>query len=324
MFTAFARFSDGTAEQIASLEVLGPAWAQEGVTVWVDLEAPTPEEIEQLRRISALDGAALDACQRGDPRPRIEEFEHYLFIVMLGAFAPREGTEFQPRRVAAFCGSRFLVTIHHEPLRTISAMRERCSKIGHQLLARGPDFVLYDIIDMMVDRYVEVTEHYERLVEHLEEESLEDDVDAGIVQMVSRLHRELLELRRAATSKRDLIAPVAKGEFDHISENLGQRFTRLRDHLINVIDTIGTLRDRLDGVRDNYHSALATRTSEVMRVLTGYAAILLPMTAVAGIYGMNLRSWPGAEHPLGFWIVLAFMAAVGGGMFAYFRRKRWL
>jgi magnesium transporter len=324
MFNAFARFPDGTAEQIASLDVLGPAWAQEGVTVWVDLEAPTPEEIEQLGRISALDGAALEASMRDDQRPKIEEFEKYLFIVMYAAFAPKEGTEFQPRRVAAFCGTRFLVTIHQETLRSIGVMRDRCSRIGHQLLARGPDYVLYDIIDMMVDRYVEVTEHYERLVEHLEEESLDDEVDAGIVQMVARLHRELLDLRRAATAKRDLIAPVAKGEFDHISETLSQRFSGLKDHLVSVIESIGTLRERLDGVRDNYHSSLATRTSEAMRVLTAYAAILLPMSAIAGVYGMNLRSWPDSEHPLGFWLVLGFMAVVGVGMLGYFKWKKWL
>ncbi|MCC7292640.1 MAG: magnesium transporter CorA family protein [Phycisphaerales bacterium] len=324
MFTAFARFPDGTAEQVASLEVLGPAWAKDGVTLWVDLEAPTPAEVEQIHVISALDGASLEACLRSDQRPRIEEFEKYLFIVMYGAFAPHEGTDFQPRRVAAFCGSRFLLTIHEEPLRSISTMRERCSRVGHQLLARGPDYLLYDIIDMMVDRYVEVTEHYERLVEHLEEESLDEEIDAGIIQMVSKMHRELLGLRRAATGKRDLITPVARGEYDHISETLGQRFSHLRDHLVQVIETIGTLRERLDGVRDNYHSALATRTSEVMRVLTVYAAILLPMSVIAGIYGMNLQTWPHADHPMGFWGVLVLMCLVGASMLGYFRWKKWL
>lgn len=324
MFTAFARFTDGTAEQIASMDVLGPAWARDGVTVWVDLEAPTSDEVAQLASITEVDATLLESCQMGQARPRIEEFEHYLFLMMQGALAPKEGAEFQPRQIAAFCGPRFLVTIHQEPLRSIATLRDKCGRFGAQLLGRGTDYLLFDIIDMMVDRYVETAEHFERLVEHLEEESLDDQIDSGIVQMVSRLHRELLDLRRAASAKRDLVAPVARGEYDHISSTLSQRFGRLRDHLNQLVDQIGGLRERLDGVRDNYHSTLATHTNEAMRKLTAYAAILLPLSAVASIYGMNLGTWPGQTHWWGFWAVLGIMGLIGGSMFVYFKRRDWL
>lgn len=324
MFTAFARFADGTAEQIASLDVLGPTWARDGVTVWVDLQAPTPEELAQLASIADVDAALLEAFQKGRMRPHIEEFEDYLFLVLQGALPPKEGEEFQPRQLAAFCGPRFLVTLHQEPLRSITTLRDKCGRLGAQLLGRGTDYLLFDIIDMMVDRYVETAEHFERLVEHLEEESLDDRIDSGIVQMVSRLHRELLELRRSAAAKRDLVAPVARGEYDHISTTLGQRFARLRDHLNQLVDQISGLRERLDGVRDNYHSTLATRTNEAMRKLTAYAAILLPLSAIAGVYGMNLGIWPNDGHWWGFWAVLGIMALVGSSMFVYFKRHDWL
>jgi magnesium transporter len=168
-----------------------------------------------------------------------------------------------------------------------------------------------------------VAERYEDRLDALEEESFRPDVDAQLLSELSNLRRDLLELRRLATSQRDLLRPLMQGEYDFVSSSLSQQFHHVRDHLSQVIDSVNSLRELLGGVYQNYHSALAGRTNETMKVLTIYAGILLPLTLIAGIYGMNLPI-PAADKPWSFWVVMAIMAATTWVLYAHFRRRKWI
>jgi magnesium transporter len=114
------------------------------------------------------------------------------------------------------------------------------------------------------------------------------------------------------------------GEYDFVSGSLSQQFQHVRDHLSQVIETVNGLRELLGGVYNNYHSALAVRTNEIMKLLTIFAGIMLPLTLIAGIYGMNLDWLPGTHHPLSFWIVMGIMAGIAAILYVYFRRRKWL
>ena len=324
MFTAFARFPDHSVERLGSVETLAAAWARDGTTVWIDMEDPTEGELREVDRIIRVDEAALEDCLHGEQRPRIDEYDDYAFVVLYGAIGPEPDLRFDPRKLAAFCGRNFLVTVHREPLRAIGTFRQRFDRHPAHVLADGPDALLYQIIDMMIDNFVDLAGKYEDHLEEIEERSLAPGVDESILESMLNLRRELLELRRVAASQRELLMPLAEGEFDYISEHLGQRFSHVRDHLVEVVELIDTQRERLNGVRDNYHTALAVRTNDVMKTLTVLAAVFLPLSVVAGIYGMNLPVWPSPEHPLSFWIVLAAMAVIGGGFLLYFKRRGWL
>ena len=324
MFTAFARVSDDSTTQLDSIDALADIWARDGAAVWADLEAPTPEELSKLGRLIGADEAALEDCLQGEQHPRIDEYPGYIFIVLYGAIGPDQDPLFDPHKLAVFCGEQFLITVHREPLLTIGTIRERCSRHPKNTLAHGPDALLHQIIDMMVDNFVDVADKYETRVEELEDQSLSQAVDESILEDVSGLRRDLLEVRRVAAAQRELLTPLAEGEFDCVSERLGQRFNHIRDHLFKVVELIDAQRERLTGVRDNYHTTLAVRTNDVMKTLTVFAAVLLPLSVVAGIYGMNLPVWPPPEHPLSFWIVLATMVAMGGGLLVYFKRRGWL
>jgi magnesium transporter len=132
----------------------------------------------------------------------------------------------------------------------------------------------------------------------------------------------LLELRRVAASQREMMQPVARGDYDYITEALEHRFGQVRDHLEKVVGQIDTLRERIYGIRDNYHSALALRSNDIMKALTIFAAILLPCSVIAGVYGMNLPLWPPPEHPWSFWFVLGLMIVIPGALLYLFRRKK--
>jgi magnesium transporter len=324
MFTAFVRSADQSVRQLETVSALSEVWPTDQGMVWVDLEAPSDEELRSAGAFLHLDDAALDDCLHGEQRARIDDYDDYAFMVLYGAIGPEPDPEFQPRKLAVFCGPRFLVTVHQEPLRTISTVRERCARRPAVTLASGLDALLYYIIDAMVDNLVDLANKYEDRMEELEEASLASDVEASILEDVLGLRRELLELRRIAASQHELLSPLAAGGFDYISESLGPRFSHVRDHLMQVVELIDAQRERLTGVRDHYHTALATRANEIMRTLTLFAAVLLPLSVIAGIYGMNLPIWPSAENSFSFAIVVVAMMVLALGLLLYFKRRKWL
>lgn len=132
-----------------------------------------------------------------------------------------------------------------------------------------------------------------------------------------------MEIRRLASAQHLLLAPLARGDFDYVSENLGAEFRHIEEHLAHTLDRVEGLRERLSGALNNYHSTLTKRTNEIVRVLTVFAAVLLPMSLIAGVYGMNVVIWPPGNHPMSFWGILALMASLGCGLLWFFRTRQW-
>jgi magnesium transporter len=324
MLTAFARYPDGRSETLTSVEAIGACKSKEGSLLWVDIEEPGEADLQSIGEVFQLDAEALEDCLYGEQRPRIDEYEGHIFLVVYGVLGIDDTPTFEPRKLAGFCGSDFVVTVHHEPLRSIKAARSRCERNAAQVLGRGVDSVLYTIIDGMVDNYVILVEQYERQVDALEEASLDPAVGESILEDLHPLRRDLLEVRRIAESQRELLLRVTKGEFGYISETLDSRFAHVTDHLTRVVEMIDAQRELLNSVNENYQSALANRMNASMKTLAVVATLLLPLSLLVGIYGMNVTLWPGQSEPWGFWVVLAEMAALIVGMLVLFRRIKWL
>jgi magnesium transporter len=324
MISGLATHANGSIALIDTLEAARHALSQKESVVWVDLEAPTEAELHGLGETANLSAEALEDCVHGEQRPRVDEYDDHFFMLLYGLLGAEGQTDVTPRKLAAFLGPRFLITAHTQQLRTIAAMRDRCARNSSKALSDGVDGILYRIIDGMVDKYLLVADQYELLLQKLEDRSLEETADDELIPDVNSLRRKLLELRRLAVSQRELVAPLAGGEFDHISDSLEARFRHVADHLAQVIDVVDSMRERLNGVRDNYHTALADRTNAAMKTLTTVATIMLPMSLVAGIYGMNVPIWPEGNDPRYFWALVGFMALLGGGLAVLFRRMRWL
>lgn len=324
MFIGFARHADGTTETLESIDALRAAWAREGSIVWADFESPTEADLREFGSVIDVDKESLEDCLTGEQRPRIDEFDGYIFIVLYGLIGLEEPDEFDPLKLSIFFAPRFIITVHREPLRTLRTLTAKARRDPAPVLADDTDGVLYTIIDSMADKYIVVAERYESRLEALEEASLDPDVNESILHDSAGLRGELLSLRTLAVSQRELLAPIAGGEHDHVSETLERRFRHVQDHFSQVVELIDRLREQLHGVRENYHTAVANRTNTIMKTLTIFATILLPLTFIAGIYGMNLPLWPPPEDPTSFWIVVGCMAAIAVVMLAFFRRKHWL
>jgi magnesium transporter len=323
MLTAFVYTAAGSLEKADSIEAIVSAWQQPEVRVWIDVESAGEQELFALRDVFDLDAESLQDCLEGEQWPRIDEFEEHIFLVLYGLFGLKERGEVDPHKLAVFCGARFLVTVHRQPLLTVRQVKARCGRHPEHVLGKGVDFVLCSIIDLMVDNYLRVADRYQERLDGLEDESFSPDVGAGLLSQLADLRRDLLELRRLATSQRDLLRPLIHGEYDFVSSSLSQQFHHVQDHLSQVIDTVNSLRELLGGVYQNYHSALTNRTNETMKVLTIYAGILLPLTVIAGIYGMNLPI-PAADQPWSFWVVLGLMGGISLLLYAHFRRRKWI
>lgn len=319
----FALLSENQARPLKSVEEVAEFWANPEVRLWIDLESPSDDDLRRISRLVGLDDESLEDCLHGEPHPQVSEFENYIFLVLYGLYGLKEQADLSPHRLAAFCGKRFLITIVREPLLSVRQIRARCGR-HPELFARGVDFVLYEIIDAMVDYYLRVADRYEDRLEALEERSFEDEVGEEVLEQAAAVRRDILELRRLAVAQRQLLLPVAKGEYDFVSETLSQRFSHVCDHLSHVVDSVDALRELIVSIRENYHAALTRRTNDTMKLLTVLTAILMPLTLIAGIYGMNLPLWPPSDHPLSFWGVLATMVLSAAGMLYYFRRRRWL
>jgi magnesium transporter len=324
MLNAFAYYEDNTCERIQTLESLHAAWSRPGSRLWVDLEQPTEGDMLQLGTLFKLDEEAVKDCLYGEQRPRIDEFGEFIFFVFYGLIGLKQQEELDPHKLAVFIGCRFLITVHREPILSVRQVWARCGRHPEVVLAHGLDSVLYTIIDLMVDYYSQVADRYEDRLEKLEEQSFESDVDDSLLSDLAEVRRDLLELRRLANSQRQLLLPVAKGEYDFISQSFSQRFSHVRDHLTEVMDTVDNMRETLLSIRDNYHAALALRTNDIMRILTIYAGILLPLTLIAGVYGMNMPLWPPTHHPMSFFGVLTIMVLVALALLVYFRKKKWI
>jgi magnesium transporter len=323
MLTAFVYSAAGTLEKADSIQAIVAAWQQPDVRVWVDVESAEENELFALRDIFQLDNESLQDCLEGEQWPRIDEFDDHIFLVLYGLFGLKERGEVAPHKLAVFCGARFLITVHRQPLLTVRQVKARCGRHPEHVIGRGFDFVLCLIIDMMVDNYLRVADRYEERLNALEDESFRPDVGASLLSDLADLRRDLLELRGLATSQRDLLRPLIHGEYDFVSGSLSQQFHHVQDHLSQVIETVNSLRELLGGVYQNYHSALTNRTNETMKVLTIYAGILLPLTVIASIYGMNLPI-PAADQPWSFWLVLGFMVGISALLYAHFRRRKWI
>lgn len=324
MFAGFARYPDGNTETLASLEGVAPLVCRDDVGLWIDLQEPSEADLRSVGETLKLDQEALEDCLHGEQRARIDEYDDHIFLVVYGVPGVEDAAEFSPRKLAVFFGKRFLVTVHRQPMPTVGRIRERCERNATHVLARGIDFLLYQIIDGMVDRYVLLAEAYETQLDELEDKSIRSDVDESLLADVSEMRRRLIELRQMAASQRDLLLPIAEGEYAFVSESLEQRFSHVRDHLTKVVELVDGLRELLAGIRDNYHTALANRTNAVMKTLTVFAAVLLPLSLVAGIYGMNVPLWPRPDHPLSFWAIVGVMLGMAALLLYYFKRKRWL
>lgn len=321
MFTGFLIADRKSVKMLSSVEDYLNSRNDDRAFVWLDMLDPSKEELTTVGRSLKLHPHALDDCREGEQRPRIDDYGDYLSFVLYGVVGIGKSENHDPKKLVAFLAPDFLLTVHPLPIKTMHDELARVRKNPSLLAKTSTDEILFRLIDGMVDKFVFVINGLTDEAEELEDRSMEPEVNEDVLQQTMALRRRILDFSRLARSKRELIHPLTKGQFDHLSESLAFRFRHVEDHLTQVIELADSIRDRLHSIHDNFHAALAAKTNKSMKTLTVVATAMLPMSLIAGIYGMNVPLWPSTESSASFWGVLCFMILTGAGLILLLSRR---
>jgi len=305
------------------LEKVCPLLPPEGKTSWVNLEGIG--RLELLKRLGDCYGIhplVLEDIANTDQRPKAEEYDKYLFVV-LKMLIPLDGGA-SSEQVSLVLGDGWLLTFQEgldgDPFNPV---RERLKNAKGRVRSQGADFLAYSLMDIIVDNYFLVLEQVADSIETMEEELMRDPSQRTLAE-IYRLKRELLFIHKAIWPLREVINSMIRRESPLIKEPVLIYLRDLYDHTIQVIETVETLRDMLSGMLDIYLSSVSNRMNAVIKVLTIIATIFMPLTFIVGLYGMNFKYMPELQWQWGYPAVLLLMVAVTIGMLLFFRRKKWL
>lgn len=255
-------------------------------------------------------------------RPKMEDFKNYIFIVLKMLYYEEKESEIKDEQVSLILGSNFVISFQEREGDIFNPIRERIRNGKGRIRNMDADYLTYALIDAIVDNYFIILEKIGEKIEGIEEELLINP-KPEILQAIHSLKREMIFLRKSVWPLREIISGLERGESSLIEKSTLIYLRDVYDHTIQVIDTIEAFRDMLSGMLDTYLSSVSNRMNDVMKVLTVIATIFIPLTFIAGIYGMNFRYMPELEWPFGYPLILFVMVAVAITMFFYFRRKKW-
>jgi magnesium transporter len=304
-------------EQISNFLATG-----EGL-LWVDMEDLTNEDAELLSDLFRFHPLAVEDCiSKNIHPPKIDDFEDYLFILVHGINYHIESEVVETTELALFLGKNYVVTSHDVPMRSVSSMLDRVRKDG-RLMHRGADFLAHDLIDALVDNIMPPIEEMDEKNDQLEAEALHEPKRETLMSIM-QLKRSILALTRVILPQREIVNRLSRGEYAMISERAQIYYRNIYDHLVRIeMLTLG-LRDMTESVLSTYLSSVSNRMNEVMKVLTLIATIFIPLTFIAGIYGMNFANMPELEWRYGYFGILIVMAVIGISLAVHFRRRKWL
>jgi len=312
----------GLREELGLEEAIGYR-DREGFSIWVDLDEAEREEIQELGARFGFHPLAIEDCINARQRPKVEAFDDYLFIVLrdLNLELIRHGEA--ALALDLFLGRNFLVTIHQQPMECITMAASRLGRGPERLLGQGPDVLAHLIIDLLVDGQVMVFDELDDEIAELEDRAISEP-DELVLQEIAELRKVLLHLQRLLGPQREALRSLLAEELPFIGWERRAYFRDIYDHMLRINDLIVVYRELISGARDMYLSALSNRLNAIMKTLTIIATIFIPLTFIAGVYGMNFQHMPELSWRWGYYGVLGVMAAVAVGMVIYFRRKRWL
>jgi magnesium transporter len=321
MITTFRLQSDGAYSESADVSTV-TAIPAKGDFLWVDLETPHPEEAEILSRVFGFHPLAIEDCWHEPQHPKVDDYGNYLFVVVHGVRYDAERDEFPTHELNIFLGPNFLVTFHTFHSRSIESVQTNLRR-NPQIMSRGTDFLLHQILDRVIDNYFPKLDIIEDKIDALEND-LVTSPRPELLPRIFDLRHTIAHLRRVATQEREVLIQISQGEFPFVSEKAQIYFKDIYDHLFRIVEVADNLREALNVMVQVYVSMVSNQLNHTMRVLTVIATMMLPLTVITGIYGMNFDVMPELRWRYGYYGVLLAMAAVAGGMLLYFRRRNWL
>lgn len=310
-------------EQVEKVEDCFPFKTTPTVT-WINIDGLHEVQlIEKLGKHYELHPLILEDVVSTWQRPKFEDFEKYVFVVLKMLSYNEENRTVEAEQVSLVLGPNFVISFQERVGDVFQSIRERIRNAKGRVRKMGADYLAYALLDAIVDSYFTILEKVGERIEALEEELVAEPTEETLKQ-IHALKTEMVSLRRSIWPLREVISGIQRSESQLIRETTGLYLRDVYDHTIQIIDTIESFRDMVSGMLDTYLSSLSNRMNNVMKVLTIIATIFIPLTFVAGIYGMNFEHMPELKWKWGYlavWMVMGVLTVI---MLAYFRRKKWL
>src|SRR5687768_11762111 len=290
---------------------------------WINIERPRQIDrawIEERFEFHPLD---YEDVYSRNQRPKVDEYDDYLFCILHFPRYDKAVSRLNAAELDLFVGPDFLITLPNEPLQPLEYLFERCrtnEELRDSLFSKGPGYLLYKIVDDCVDAQFPMLRKIGNKLERIEEEIFEGN-SAEVVRDISNVKQEIINFRKVVRPQRAAFRDLETNGARFMAEDL--YYEDITDASERVWDMLENYKEVVEALEDTNESALAHRTNETFRVLTAISVIVLPLTLVASIWGMNVGV-PGEQDHTAFWIIMAFMVALLGGMIAYFRRRGWL
>ena len=317
-------------QENSSVKDLPALLADKTNVIWVDLEVSETNSHEISEAQSILLNTfkfhylTVEDCLETRNQPKVESFPDYIYFIMHGVKNETNSANFVTRELDGYLGENFVVTFHNETFRSIENIKRqiRSTPLACQ---RGAAYLLHQILDQLVDLYMPVVDDFDVAINELEDRVfLMKRGTNKLLEEIMDLRRAVARLKRISTRQLDVLYRISHGEFSQIPEHLLPFYRDVHDHLLRISDLSENYRDLVNGLFDIHFAVTANKTNDVMKVLAVFSAIMLPLSLIAGIYGMNFENMPELHSPYGYYATLALMFIIGAGLLVYFWHKGWI
>jgi magnesium transporter len=297
---------------------------------WINVNGiHEPVIVEKIGAHFGIHELALEDIVNTGHRPKMEEGENYIFIVLKMLYQYQEGEGLTAEQVSVLFGPGWVITFQETGKDVFDYIRQRIKKTTPRVRLITSDYLAYALVDAVVDHYFVILENIGEKIEELEDEIAERP-DPGSLEKIRELKKQLIFMRRSVWPLREIVGTFDRTESDLINDSTGPYLRDLYEHVVQVIDTVETYREMVSGLLDLYHTGVSNRMNEVMKVLTIFATIFIPLGFLAGVYGMNFDTaispynLPELGFRYGYLFFWGMVIIVVAGLLFYFKRKKWL
>lgn len=295
---------------------------KKGNFLWIDISDPEQKDIDFLEKHFKLHPLTLDEIIMPNSVPKVDEFDTYTFIIFHRVNFLEKSDQFKMEELNICIGKNYLITAHNGKSATIQSVTEKLRKnIG--ILKRGPDFLLYEILRTIVEKYFKILELWDAQIDNFEDRILIGRTEGSVAQFI-KLKKDLNRLKRILAPQRELVNKLARKDYVQISDKAAIYFRDLYDSLFRQQTILEEYRDLVTGIFEAYLSITSNRLNQIMKELTIIATIFLPLTFVVGVYGMNFKYMPELDIKEAYFVLWGVMILIAGGMVYYFKNKKWV
>lgn len=313
---------EGIAERdVESPEEAFPAPGEQR-TLWINVDGlHRLDVLERFGKRFGLHPLLLEDIAHTEQRPKLDDYGEHLLVELNTVHFDGGRDEIVTEQISLVLGRHWILSFNERAQPYVKTIRDRLRADKVHCRNLGPDYLAYSIIDNVVDNYYVILEQLGDRIDALEEELMANPTPRTL-QAIYGMKREILHLRKSIWPLREVVGGLQRGN-DLVRETTGVYLRDLYDHIIQVVDVVETYRDTMAGMLDMYLSSVSNRMNEVMKVLTVIATTFMPLTFLAGVYGMNFRHMPELEWPWAYPVLWIVMIGLAAGMLAYFRRRQW-